>query len=1071
MYNRTEFLKEEDFINPSSCYRGAPFWAWNSSIRKETLKKQIGYMKDMGMGGFIIHSRTGLETEYLGEEFLEDVAYCNDLAKDMGLLCWLYDEDRYSSGYGGGYVTKDIRFRERYLIFSPVKLEGFMSDREAFRKAVAFEPVDAGILDPEPKGYFIETYSVSLEKGCLRTWKRHGGEEEEGLWYAYLKVGDKTSWYNNETYVDTLNKEAIDKFISVAYEKYREAFGKDFGGSIPAIFTDEPMFPQKTHLGNGEERLEVILPFTDDFPETFERAYGYNLLDHLPELVWNMPEGKISQARYHYHNHITDRFVEAYAGNIGSWCDRQGIALTGHLKGEENLRTQTAHVGEVMRSLRHFQIPGIDVLCDQRDYSMAKMAQSVANQYDRIGAMSELAGVTNWDFDFKGHKLMGDWQAALGITVRVPHLAWMSMKGEAKRDYPASIHYQSPWYGEYRYIEDHFARINAVMTKGKPLVHIGVIHPVESYWLYFGPNEQNSFMQGCLEQNYRNIVNWLLFSHYDFDFISEALLQEQRSENSGVLFRDGKAYFCMGVMEYDCVIIPGCVTLRNNTVRCLKDFQKAGGKVLLMGGTPEYVDAYFDRDIHTVTDSFVQIPFDRAYLLRELQEFREIDIRTRDGGDTDNILYRMRKIKDGRFLFLARANGRKNESFTNMVNSGDYYYVEELKIRVKGYCRVTEYDTLTGEKRSIACEYREGDTFFRYGLSIHGSLLLKLEDILAGTEESVDEMTGTIPAAGKEQAIREEHTLRDKHGLRLEVPSLVTFEEPNVLLLDRAEFRLDDGAWQPEEDILRIDNILRKKLSYPLKEEAAAQPWTDKSPDIRTARLYLKFTVETDGIYETKLALESAAETCIRVNGEVVADKNTEDWYVDEAIETIRIPALKKGINEIVLEIPYGAKANVEPCYLLGNFGVLVAGSKKKLTAPPDNIYFGDITVQGYPFYSGNFTYLTSFCTDRAGEVHIKAQYFNNPLLKVRIDGREAGRIAFAPYELCLGKLKEGMHILEITVLGNRFNTFGQLHNCDPDYSWFGSCSWRTRGDRWSEEYQLKKNGVLCTPLLYRTEE
>ena len=60
--------------------------------------------------------------------------------------------------------------------------------------------------------------------------------------------------------------------------------------------------------------------------------------------------------------------------------------------------------------------------------------------------MSELYGVTNWDFDFMGHKGQGDWQAALGVVLRVHHLTWVSMKGEAKRDYPASIGYQVPWF-------------------------------------------------------------------------------------------------------------------------------------------------------------------------------------------------------------------------------------------------------------------------------------------------------------------------------------------------------------------------------------------------------------------------------------------------------------------------------------------------------------------------------------------------------------------------------------------------------------------------------------------------
>ena len=65
-----------------------------------------------------------------------------------------------------------------------------------------------------------------------------------------------------------------------------------------------------------------------------------------------------------------------------------------------------------------------------------------------------------------------------------------SVNGEAKRDYPASIFYQSPWYKEYRMIEDHFARVNTALTRGKARVRIGVVHPIESYWLHYGPKGQ-----------------------------------------------------------------------------------------------------------------------------------------------------------------------------------------------------------------------------------------------------------------------------------------------------------------------------------------------------------------------------------------------------------------------------------------------------------------------------------------------------------------------------------------------------------------------------------------------------
>ena len=161
---------------------------------------------------------------------------------------------------------------------------------------------------------------------------------------------------------------------------------------------------------------------------------------------------------------------------------------------EPTLLSQSYAIGETMRHYRSFQLPGIDMLCDATEYTTAKQAQSAAHQYGREGVLSELYGVTNWVFDFRGHKFQGDWQAALGVTVRVHHLSWVSMAGESKRDYPATINYQSPWYKVF-HVEDHFARLNTALTR-KPVVKVGVVHPVESYWLHLGPEDTTSERDG-----------------------------------------------------------------------------------------------------------------------------------------------------------------------------------------------------------------------------------------------------------------------------------------------------------------------------------------------------------------------------------------------------------------------------------------------------------------------------------------------------------------------------------------------------------------------------------------------
>ena len=59
--------------NPGAEFRSLPFWAWNSRMQHDELRRQIQDMRDKGLGGSFIHSRDGLETPYLSDEWLEDV--------------------------------------------------------------------------------------------------------------------------------------------------------------------------------------------------------------------------------------------------------------------------------------------------------------------------------------------------------------------------------------------------------------------------------------------------------------------------------------------------------------------------------------------------------------------------------------------------------------------------------------------------------------------------------------------------------------------------------------------------------------------------------------------------------------------------------------------------------------------------------------------------------------------------------------------------------------------------------------------------------------------------------------
>ena len=105
----------EAFSDPTTEYRGKPFWSWNGELRGEELVRQAHIMKEMGLGGYFMHSRAGLITEYLGDEWFELINEVADAAEADGMEARLYDEDRWPSGSAGGKVTVDPKYRMKSL--------------------------------------------------------------------------------------------------------------------------------------------------------------------------------------------------------------------------------------------------------------------------------------------------------------------------------------------------------------------------------------------------------------------------------------------------------------------------------------------------------------------------------------------------------------------------------------------------------------------------------------------------------------------------------------------------------------------------------------------------------------------------------------------------------------------------------------------------------------------------------------------------------------------------------------------------------------------------------------------
>lgn len=984
----------ESFKNPSKHYRAAPFWAWNTRLEKDELLRQIEVLKEMGFGGFHIHSRIGMATPYLSEDFFELINLCNEKGISEDMLTYLYDEDKWPSGYGGGFVTKNEKFRQVYLHFQT-------------------EPITYD------RAKLIAVYDIKFNDDKTVEYKRIDKDSEAVYqkWYAYEdKEPGGNAWFNNQCYSDLLNKEANDEFFKVTHEAYKKHFKDKFQKSIMSIFTDEPQFTRKNLFDYKND--DFLMAWTNGFESIYKKRYGEDICDTLPEIFFEK-QGDFSQTRYNYHELTADLFAENYFDRYGNWCDKNGLPMTGHILNEQSLMLQTLSVGDAMRNYLAFTMPGIDMLLNGFEFTTAKQAQSVSRQKGAEGVLCELDGVNNWDFDFRGHKAHGDWQTALGVTLRVPHLSWVSMRGEAKRDYPASINYQAAWYKKYHIIEDYFARINTVLTRGKAECKVAVLHPLRNIWLTLGTRDNTGKVVEKLCKDFNLLTERLVKNNVDFDFVSEGCFKKQNAH-----FENGQ--FKVGKSAYDILIIPPMLTLKSSTVEALKGVRENSARVVAFGPSPKYMDGKKSIVPNELYRLFETKPYSVDNILDVVNEYRVVEISENETRSFD-YCHQLRTDGETKWLFFAKAIPTDKNSTVP----------HEVKITIKGKFIPTLYNCLNGQIYKVDFVHENEFTVVNLTVFENDSILLKLSDKPDENALDLPEIRGDF-----ENALPEETNF--------------SLAEENVFLIDKASFKLDDGAFEEPDDILKKDNELRKRLGIIQRGESVAQPWVNLNQPKPSHKVTLKCEFHSKIRYKNAyLGIESAKDCKITFNGKSVENTAT-GWFVDKSIDKVPLGTIKKGKNTLVVEMPFGLTTNTENMYILGNFGVY-DNKAPFIDKLPKKLKFGDISEQGLLFYGGNVDY-------NLGDVEFDEIFipeYKGGLIDVLSEGESIGEIIFSPYTLKLKSKKD----ISLRLYGTRINTFGQLHLVPHDkFGWFGPESWRQYGENWTNDYLPWEQGIVKIP-------
>jgi len=522
----------QNIKNKAPAYGALPFWSWNDKLEEGELRRQIRRMKELGMNGFFMHARAGLETEYMSEEWFRCVNICIDEAKKLGMEAWAYDENGWPSGYAGGALLQDKKNLAVGIAGEQVSV--FPTDEET----IAVYTI---------RGNGEYTYVTGPVDGCE----------------AYLRVYREYT----DMYVDTLDAEVTKAFLQSTHEAYKKACGEEFGKTMPGFFTDEPQY------------YSTMIPYSNTLPGQFKDTYGYDIFAVFPA-IFDRDAVNGEKFRYDYYKLVHTLFIHHWVKVVYEWCRENGVKLTGHAVEENTLGEMMESCGGVMPFYEYEDMPGIDYLGRSiKEDNVPKQLGSVCAQLGKKKAISEMFGCAGWDASPRELKRIADMQYANGVNVMCQHLYSYSGRGQRKRDYPLHFSEHNSWQEYLGTFNHYYKHLGAALSEGEEYAPILVIHPIHGTYMQYKNGEK---WHEEIETHFIDLSRLLSQHQIPYHYGDENLMKKYASVQ-GDKIRVGR---CL----YDTVIVPFTYTLDHETADVLQQYVAGGGKIWLYDRVPPCID-------------------------------------------------------------------------------------------------------------------------------------------------------------------------------------------------------------------------------------------------------------------------------------------------------------------------------------------------------------------------------------------------------------------------------------------------------------------------------------------------
>ncbi|CAM3448038.1 glycosyl hydrolase [Isoptericola cucumis] len=557
------------FENPPRHHGPVPLWWWSGApVTRERVRWQLERFVAGGIHDLVLMNLAPKGPTYgappddppwFSEPWWDLVGYACDVAAELGVHLWLYDQ----IGFSGANVQGAI-----------VAAHPEAAGRVLRHRSAAVD--DDGRVPVGDRDHLLGVYAG---RDGAHGWRRLPVRDGRVDARAGTEVR-VVCW--QETAFDYLSPEACARLIDAVHGEFDRRLPEHLGSVIAGSFQDE---------------LPAMPTWSARFADEFARRRGYDLLDHLPSL-WERGGAADDEVRADYHLVRTQLAEEAFFRPLGEWHERRGMLVGADQTNPARAGwpTQSSQLyGDYFATHRWINAVGSDHEGDARVHS------SMADLYGHPRVWIESFHSSGW-----GGTLEDTWDWLLpffrsGADLYNPHAVYYDTRAGWFEWAPPGTDFRQPYYAAYPSFARAVARTSALLTWGDHVVDVGLLYPAATGHAeltpdgpidYFGDGQVGASHERAdrAQATYLALAgtnNW--FRHapgafdvagVDFDVVDEDSVRRGVADDGALRVE---------ALRLRTVVLPAVTHLQPGTAEQLVRLLDAGGRVVVVGADPEHV--------------------------------------------------------------------------------------------------------------------------------------------------------------------------------------------------------------------------------------------------------------------------------------------------------------------------------------------------------------------------------------------------------------------------------------------------------------------------------------------------